>query len=384
MKLKYLIAPLAFVVAVTTGCKESAEYHPVIYMTDAQINPAKTVTIDTPPAGTTISVSASENVMVDTQITIETRPDLLEAYNQKYGKNYQAPPKDSYELSEDLVTIPAGFNASTKVEFNVTSMDDFKEGVTYCMPISIASSDGDMPVLEPSRTLFVVINTPVISKAMLMGSNKYKIPSFLTDANLSACPEITLEARIYMVKFATSDPFISSIMGIEGVCGVRFGDVKIPANVFQICHGSYQPAATNNGFDVNRWYHVAAVWTSKSWDIYIDGQYITGTPTQGETINLTSDNSGGFQLGASYGGDRPMNGYLAEVRVWSRALSNIEISNNMNYIDPASKGLVAYWRMNSWEPNPNGSGHIVPDLTGNGHNAVSTTTTPTMMDTKWF
>ena len=82
------------------------------------------------------------------------------------------------------------------------------------------------------------------------------------------------------------------------------------------CHGDYQPAATSKPFDTGKWYHVAAVWSGKSWDIFIDGVYVTGVATQGETINLSSDNSGGFYLGASYGGGRPLNGYVAECRVW--------------------------------------------------------------------
>ena len=138
-------------------------------------------------------------------------------------------------------------------------------------------------------------------------------------------------------------------MGIEGECGVRFGDVKVPKNVLQICHGDYQPAATSKPFDTGKWYHVAAVWSGKSWDIFIDGVYVTGVATQGETINLSSDNSGGFYLGASYGGGRPLNGYVAECRVWTRALTEAEISNNMNYVNPESDGLLAYWRMNAWE-----------------------------------
>ena len=77
-------------------------------------------------------------------------------------------------------------------------------------------------------------------------------------------------------------------------------------------------------------------------------------------------------------------GYLAECRVWSRALSQTEIANNMNYVDPASEGLVAYWRMNEWEPNTNGSGNIVPDLTGHGYDAVGGSDNPTMMDTRWL
>ena len=36
MKLKYLVAPLLFAAAAATGCQESAETYPAIYMTDAQ------------------------------------------------------------------------------------------------------------------------------------------------------------------------------------------------------------------------------------------------------------------------------------------------------------------------------------------------------------
>lgn len=40
--------------------------------------------------------------------------------------------------------------------------------------------------------------------------------------------------------------------------------------------------------------------------------------------------------------------------------------------------------MNAWEPNPNGSGNIVRDETGHGHDAVGGSSNPTMMDTRWL
>lgn len=386
MKLKYLIAPFVLAAAALCGCQETAEIHPVAYMTDAQKTVVKSVTIDTPPAGTELSVSSSVTVSKDTKIRISLRPDLLEAYNAKYEKNYAVPPTGSYSLSGDEVVISAGYSRSSEVEFTVTSLDDFAEGTTYCMPVSIEQiENGGLSILEPSRTLYIVLKTPVISKAIYLGSgNIYKVPSFQEDDNLSALKTVTLEARVYMNGFQSRDPYISSIMGIEGECGVRFGDVKVPNNVLQICHGDYQPAATAKPFDTGKWYHVAAVWSEKSWNIYIDGVFVTGVATQGETMNLTSDNSGGFYLGASYGGGRTLNGYVAECRVWTRALSESEIANNMNYVNPESDGLLAYWRMNAWEPKESGSGNIVKDLTGHGYDAVGGSSNPTMMDTKWM
>lgn len=123
----------------------------------------------------------------------------------------------------------------------------------------------------------------------------------------------------------------------------------------------------------------------KEWNIYIDGQFAAGTATQGETMDLTSNDGYGFGIGAlsQWQSSRPLMGYMAEVRVWSRALSQSEIANNMNYVDPQSNGLVAYWRMNEWEAK-DGGGNIVKDLTGHGYDAVGGSSNPTMMDTKWM
>lgn len=387
MRLKH-ITGLALTAAALSACTNALDTYDAVYITEAQKNVDMTLTIDTPPAGAAFTISSSVKSTEDVNVTLEIRPELIEGYNSRYGKNYRMAPEGTYSLSAMSATIKAGYSTSEEVEVDVTSLEGFEEGATYCIPVSIKSASS-MTVLEASRTLFVVLKTPVISKAIYLGSqNIYKVPSFQEDPSLGALPQMTLEARVYMEGFADSDPYISSIMGIEGICGVRFGDVKIPNNVLQICHESYQPAATSAPFSTGQWYHVAAVWTGSTWDIYIDGLYITGATTAGETIALNSDNSGGFYLGASYGGGRPMNGYIAEARVWTRALSQTEIANNMNYIDPATSGLLAYWRMNEWETPGEGDltgyGNVVRDLTGHGYDAYGRSSEPTMMDTKWL
>ncbi len=374
-----LFAAVAFAFA---ACTNPSEPYDAIYMTDAQTTPDKSITIDVTPDGTSLTVSSSVNATEDIQVEIAVDPTLLESYNKRYEKNYLAAPESCFELSTTVVTIKAGHNMSDAAELKINSIADFKEGSTYCLPVTIRSTSA-MKVLEPSRTLFVVLKTPVISKAIYLGSNIYKVPSFQEESSLAALPQVTMEARVNVSRFASYDPYISSIMGIEGVYCVRFGDVKVSPNAVQICHDSYQPAAEGNKFDTDKWYHVAAVWNGSTFDIYIDGQYATGVPVAGETIDLTSDSSGGFQIGASYNGGRPLYGYVAEVRVWTRALSQSEIANNMNYVDPHSEGLLAYWRMNAYEAGESG-GNIVRDETGHGHDAISSTSTPNMIDTKWL
>ena len=374
------------------SCVNPAEPYDAIYITQAQKELELTLSVDEPPASTSFSVSSSVKATENVDVTLAVTPDVIDAYNRKYGKNYAMAPEGTYQLSATTATIEAGYSVSDDIEVSITSLDGYETGTQYCIPVTIESTSSMTP-LEPSRTLFLVIKTPVVSKAIKIGSNRYVVPGFKDDQTLSALKEVTLETMVYVNAFQSSDPYISSIMGIEGTCGVRFGDVKVPNNCVQICHGNYQPAATTALCDAGKWYHIAAVWTTSSWDIYINGQYITGTTTAGETMNLTETGSCGFQLGASYSYGRTLNGYLSEVRVWTRALNQTEIANNMYYVDPKSDGLLAYWRMNEYETcnesiiiRNNESytyRNVVRDATGNGYDAYGMSSAPEMMDTKW-
>ncbi len=391
MKIRYLIAPLALAAAALCACQESAEYHPVIYMSDAQGIPAKAIRVEETPASVEVSVSASEKVKRNTTIELEMRPELLEAYNATYGKAYAVLPKDSYEFLENTVVIEEGFIKSNSVKFTVTSLEDFAEGTTYCMPISIKATDGEMPVLEPSRTVYLVVQTPVFSKGVYIGTgygaNKYSVPGFRDLADLQAMSKVTLECRIYVEGFSTLSNKISSIIGVEGNLGLRFGDVKIEKDQMQVCVGQeFQPAASEH-FNTKQWYHVATVWDGKTLDLFINGAYAGGMATDGRTVNISGNTDDyGFGIGAfgTWDGGRPLDGYIAEARVWNTARTAAELKNNMNYIDPATEGLVAYWRMNSCEPNPNGSGNIIKDETGHGYDAVGAVSNPRFLDAIWW
>ena len=54
---------------------------------------------------------------------------------------------------------------------------------------------------------------------------------------------------------------------------------------------------------------------------------------------------------------------MGEVRLWNKALTAEEIASENHFykIDPASDGLVAYWKFDD-----NAKGKTVKDYTGNG------------------
>lgn len=404
MKIKYIIAAFT-IAALFAGCKNAYEYTPSIYITEAQKEMAKTITISEAGEKAELSVSSSKPVDKDTHVKLTVLPELLDEYNARYGRTCVLLDTDSYEFGKQEVTIAAGSHISDAGSIVVTK--ELEPGTFYCLPVCIESTDGDMPILQASSTLYLIFRAPVKSKAVYIGSaNKYIVPSFYYQdgseggRDLSALPELTLECRVMANAFRQTDPYISSIMGLEGNVCIRFGDVKIGWDVVQVCHGDYQPAAINAPCATSKWYHVAAVWSRNALRIFIDGQFITETPHQGETVDLSivhiwgSNPSIGFGLGAAsnYNNHRPLNGYLAEARVWTRALTNSEIANinDLVIVDPQSPGLLAYWKMNDaetiseYESNSRWTlQNRIPDLTGNGYDALGQSAAPTFIDAIW-
>ena len=82
--------------------------------------------------------------------------------------------------------------------------------------------------------------------------------------------------------------------------------------------------------------------------------------------------SGNISLGSScyigYACDttRWLPGDISEVRVWSVHRTAEQIATNPYEVDPASEGLVAYWKFNE------GAGKAIADHTGHGNDIVGT------------
>lgn len=398
----------AGVMLLLAGCRNAPAYKSAIYITEAQTTDAVTMVVDGKGGSVTFSVSAAQPVKHDTDVWLEAATDLVQVYNKKYGRTCL--PLTEFSFAAEKVKIAAGKNVSETVEVIIDQ--DMESGSFYCLPVRIASVDGDIDILEPSRVFYIVMRAPVRSKAVYIGSaNKICVPTFAEnphfgELDLKTLPELTLECRVMVSAFQSSDPYISSVMGNEGQVCVRFGDVKIGKDVLQVCKGDYQPAVTSSPCAVNTWYHVAAVWSRSSLRVYIDGRLLAETSHQGETVDIASvwlNNANnpsaggiGFGLGVAsiYNGNRPLNGYLAEARVWTRALTSAEIANNRDLVvvDPQSPDLLAYWHLNDVEKLSSyyrdeffrmSFYNRVPDATGHGYDAYGLSSNPSFTDTEW-
>ncbi len=353
------------------SCQEVADFKDVIYFTGTEDSPKITFTIEE-PRDMGITVTATNKVETDTRVLLDIGDQsMLDAYNAKTGKKYVMPPAGSFNLDKNETIIKAGNYVSESVRFGVTSLDDFVEGTNYCVPLVITGTDGDMPVLDASRIMYVVINRTIISKAVdLHGRCGFNVPQFITDPRVSALSQATMEIRVRVNSFPSesANPGISSLMGIEENFLFRFGDISIEKNQLQLAPavigGKKYFTTGETRYTTGKWHQVVCVYDGSSTSIYVDGKLDVKFSAGPGTINLNDDYFDGFWFGQSCGG-RYLDGAISEARFWTRALTLNEIQDNACYVDPKTPGLLAYWRFNAVQED----GRVL-DETGNGFDAI--------------
>jgi len=101
--------------------------------------------------------------------------------------------------------------------------------------------------------------------------------------------------------------------------------------------------------DLNRWVHIAAVFDgdTKVATVYINGVEASYLIHQTGAGIHYSDANNVMAVGNSTTLNRSFDGAMDELRVWNVARTQAQIQDNLdNVVDPASSGLVAYYRFN--------------------------------------
>lgn len=156
------------------------------------------------------------------------------------------------------------------------------------------------------------------------GSNDYVD---VTGIDVSALSAFTLEAWVYPT--GTSDQSVFGQFGGGTNSFLLYWDVGDGALGFDfiIQDSTYRRIGTTiaNG-SLNAWNHVVGTYSGSQLQLYVNGSSI-GTSSTGGTIN----NNSGFRLGADQSsGQRPLNGNIAAAKVYNKALSSAEVTQNYN------------------------------------------------------
>lgn len=384
---KYILGTMMALLALA-GCDNGAEFSDKVFVTGTLQSSNIRFLVDG-QSSIGITVSSSAKVSAPVTMKLDAAPELLDAYNTKMGRNYQLPPADAYSIEGGNVTIPTGQTLSSAIKLTADG-SKLQEGVAYCLPVSISNVEGDLSVLESSKTAYVVFNKVINIKAANLGRRGgFDIKGFWGEGSpVEALGQMTLEMKVLPVSFP-NDP--RSANGISSLCGCeenflfRFGDgAGNPCNKLQFVKGSIGTAShpdkkdhyeswVEKNFETGHWLHFAAVYDGQYLRIYLDGEQIHFTETKnGGTINLSMAYDGhawdkdGFAIGRSAGYARYFDGYVSECRVWNVARTTEQLENGICYVDPTSEGLIGYWRFNG-ETQEDGT---VLDETGHGYNAT--------------
>ena len=370
---KQVLLCLVAAVALLFGCKKPLEYRDVVYFTGSEGSPVASMYLDG-PTSMGFSVTSSCRVNDDVTVSLVVDGDALVEFNKNNGTAYALLPTSSYTLSSMAPVIKGGTCVSEPFFLEINALDDLEEGILYCLPMRISDTSNGMDILGASMYKFVTINQIITTKAAATsnsttsyrGNNYFTVPTMVLNEKLRDLGVCTMECRVKMNAFypANNNPGIATVMGQEERFLIRFGDISCDNDQLQVA-GRGASLTSKSHFSTGRWYHVAAVDNGSFITLYVDGEVEGQISSSGKSaIDLGWDWEGGFAIGNSCG-NRIMNGYLSEMRIWQRELSPVEMKNNQCYVDPASPGLIAYWRFNGSE------GTTVPDLTGHGYDAIA-------------
>ena len=364
--IRYIVAvvlmALAFVACDSEGDKFDYQKVGLLISGTEQV-PVQRFTVEDLPAACAVTVKATRRCSKAVTVRLAIDTALVRSYNAKHGTAYYPVPASVVTLENSEVTIPEGEALSSSAQVKVLSTDDFIEGATYVIPVTISQVEGDGgEVIESSRTIFLQISR-IISFYSLENSQQASSNYIFPDDKMVNLTNYTIEFKVYSYRFGNVGN-IKRVLAIEGkneeeANMFRFGENgSAGGDILQwVLPGGR--CFSNTHFKTNRWYLVSCTYDGSTFKMFVDGVEDAQASGTGKATPFQR-----FELGMSWGNYRNsqfFQGRLCEVRVWNRALTASEIAMGFAGVNAQSDGLVAYWKMNE------GEGHIFHDATGHGY-----------------
>ena len=228
-----------------------------------------------------------------------------------------------------------------------------------------------------------IINTAAYMKAHCAGVAEWKTPEVMDLGTTLTVEMLVKHDKDFEVTSSWNGNGIGTLFGTERRFLIRHGDNQENYQEWELVYvrtttnnnNEYEEAKVKSSKDLpaDEWVHIAAVLdgAAKTVTLYQNGEVVGSADMVSDIRDIdlteeyerTAEGLQKFYLGRSYTHNRDFCGLMSEVRVWNRALSADEINapNHFYKVDPASKGLVAYWKLDD------GTGYIAKDYTANGN-----------------
>lgn len=403
-KLRYFIlAAAAGAALLATACHDDYDgttpLDPAVYIDVAESKAAVPMTFkkSITEQRKTIKAKLVKPVAESVSVAFDVDAAAVKTYNARHSTDYTLLGSEYYAFFEKEVQIEPEAVESPEVVINFTKLDQLEIDETYLLPVAIKSASID--ILGASSTVYYLVRrSSAITMAARLVDNWFEFPTLDKKGPQSdvfnGLTAVTYEAIIRVIDFK-KHPDISTVMGVEQYLLLRIGDADFTRQQLQFdgsgdgaAFGKFPDKDNTKILTENEWYHVACTYDQKTRQvrIYVNGKLQSAADEVGSStpapINLAmralydADPENNkkmkeayqFFIGRSYDDGRQLNGDIAEVRVWNVARTQEEIWTSMYDVDPATPGLIGYWKFDE------GEGDTVHDLTGNGNDAVAHTT----------
>ncbi len=337
-----------------------------------------------------LSVTLAYPADKDVKATVSVDASLVDTYNHRHGTDYQLLPDNYLDFTGATVTIEAGKVASEKVTIglkNLMGQGEEQTGAmeidkTWLLPVKVTSDD--IRTLDGSSVAYYLVKrSSAITVAAQLTDNWIEFPLMDTPGEVAdaynGLTALTYEALVNIDRFdlknGTEDCNISTVMGVEQYLLLRIGDANFERQCLQFDgsgNGSQFGKLPSKSDPAKKlysgsWYHVACTYdqNTRTARIYLNGKVIdevkdagVAGPTADNSITLAMRALGmpeayQFFIGKSYNDHRPLQGKIAEARVWRTARTQDEIWKNMYRIEnpKEQKDLIGYWKFDDGEGN---------------------------------
>lgn len=314
----------------------------------------------------TLNISMPRPAEKTITATFAVAPSLVATYNKAYAATAEMLPAECYQIVNAQVIVDAGSVKSTPATFSFSGLADLDREKVFVLPVQVQTQD--ITLVNSASVYYFVFRAGALINVVTNMSRNYLTVNWADKSQVNNMSQITMEALIYPREFGK---LISTVMGIEGSFLMRIGDAGYPDNQIQIAtsNGNFPASDSNKGLATKMWQHVALTLdcSTRQYKIYVNGNVQSEGTCSVSRINIQGN--GGdrdFLIGKSYDDNRWFEGDMAEVRVWNVVRTQEEIANNIYTVDPATPGLIGYWKLDD-----NSSPFKVVDATGHGNDATA-------------
>ncbi len=361
---KLFIGAVAMASLTMLASCENAEYSPLsnqayIAQTNTNGNSSQNITIGTSAVTSSVNVRLSDLATQDYTFEVVSDTTALAEYNQRNETSYKPLPASLYSLSSNEVKIEKGKSVSSDVTLTINPLTQALKdsGQKYAVALRLKSKDGKYDVLNSGSSMVYILDQVVYQAVPIVNATHNIHFSMRQTYDLS---QWTVEMNVNISKLGKNLGELNNqtLFGAWGNDGgeiyTRFGDAPIEGNRLQIKTQGTQ-MNSKQLFNENQWYHLAFVCTGTKLYLYVNGALDNSMDLPGKSTNLSNRINFG---NTDY---LKANVKVSELRFWTVARTQAQITNNMYACDAKSTGLEAYWKLNE------GQGDTFNDATDHGN-----------------